>query len=91
MMGTLGRDARGGQEYELESTIRRMTPGHALPMNRRLTTSTSFPLCSRTDVLGKYVPRMWLSNLLSGVATSIDYDWKDDGADPTNCEDNFGR
>jgi hypothetical protein len=38
----------------------------------------------------KYVARMWLVNTLAGVPLSISYDWKDDGQDPTNCEDNFG-
>jgi hypothetical protein len=39
---------------------------------------------------GKYVPRMWLSNLQAGVSLSIDYDWIDDGLDPEDCESNFG-
>ena len=39
---------------------------------------------------GKYVPRMWFAALLGGATVAISYDWKDDGADPTNCEDNFG-
>lgn len=38
----------------------------------------------------KYVARMWLINTLAGVPLSISYDWRDDGTDPTNCEDNFG-
>jgi len=39
---------------------------------------------------GKYVPRMWFAALLGGATVGISYDWKDDGGDPTNCEDNFG-
>jgi len=39
---------------------------------------------------GKFVPRMWLAALLGGASVGISYDWKDDGLDPTNCEDNFG-
>ncbi len=38
----------------------------------------------------KYVARMWLCNALAGVNVSISYDWRDDGSDPANCEDNFG-
>jgi len=40
---------------------------------------------------GKYVPRMWLTNLLAGtVLASINYDWKNDGENTTDCESNFG-
>ena len=39
---------------------------------------------------GKYLVRMWLTNLIAGVETSIAYDWRDDGMNATNCEDNFG-
>ena len=41
-------------------------------------------------VQGKYVPRMWLSALLGGAVVSIHYDWKNDGTNGSNCEDNFG-
>jgi len=40
---------------------------------------------------GKYVPRMWLTNMLAGtVLASINYDWKNDGTNVTDCESNFG-
>lgn len=38
----------------------------------------------------KYVARMWLSNAISGVFLSIDYDWKNDSLNLTDCESNFG-
>jgi hypothetical protein len=41
-------------------------------------------------VQGKFVPRMWLSALLGGAVVSINYDWKNDGTNESNCEDNFG-
>lgn len=34
--------------------------------------------------------RMWLTNTLSGVPTSISYDWRDDGTNTSDCESNFG-
>lgn len=39
---------------------------------------------------GKYVPRMWLAALLGGASVGISYDWKNDGANLTDCESNFG-
>ena len=39
---------------------------------------------------GKFVPRMWLAALLGGASVGISYDWKDDGKNLSNCEDNFG-
>ena len=41
---------------------------------------------------GKYVPRMWFTTLLAGLTgvPQIHYDWKDDGANLTDCESNFG-
>ena len=33
---------------------------------------------------------MWLVNTLAGAQVSINYDWVDDGLDPTACESNFG-
>lgn len=37
-----------------------------------------------------YIVRMQLTNLLSGIPISIWYDWKNDGANPTEREHNFG-
>jgi polysaccharide biosynthesis protein PslG len=39
---------------------------------------------------GKYVARMWLVSTLAGAQICISYDWRDDGRDPTQCEQNFG-
>jgi len=33
---------------------------------------------------------MWLTNAFAGVQVSIAYDWRDDGANLTDCESNFG-
>lgn len=42
-------------------------------------------------VAGKYVPRMWLTDLLGGASVAmIQYDWRDDGTNATDCESNFG-
>lgn len=45
--------------------------------------------CSE-ETQGKYVARMWLSNVASGVDVSIAYDWRDDSTNKTDCESNFG-
>ena len=37
-----------------------------------------------------FIVRQQLANLLQGVPLSIWYDWKNDGQDPNNNEDNFG-
>jgi polysaccharide biosynthesis protein PslG len=42
------------------------------------------------DIQGKYLPRMFLSNLLNNIPLSIWYDWQNDGSDPNNPEHNFG-
>lgn len=39
---------------------------------------------------GKFVPRMWLADLLGRAVVGIQYDWKNDGANLSTCEDNFG-
>jgi hypothetical protein len=39
---------------------------------------------------GKYLPRMFLHNVMIGVNLSVWYDWHDDGTDPSYVEDNFG-
>ncbi|MDX1933074.1 MAG: cellulase family glycosylhydrolase [Capsulimonadales bacterium] len=38
----------------------------------------------------RYLTRMWLANLASGVHLSIFYDWKEDGPDPKENEHHFG-
>lgn len=42
------------------------------------------------DVQAKYLARMFLINLANGINLSIWYDWRDDGPDPKNTENNFG-
>lgn len=42
------------------------------------------------ELQGKFLARMWLFNLASGVPLSIWYDWKNDGSDPKNNEHHFG-
>jgi hypothetical protein len=42
------------------------------------------------DLQAKYLSRMFLFNLCEGVNLSIWYDWRDDGPDPKNTENNFG-
>ena len=40
---------------------------------------------------GKYVPRMWLTDIMAGaVGPYVNYDWKNDGSNSTDCESNFG-
>lgn len=51
--------------------------------------STSTKGVSET-VQAAYIVRMQLANLLYGVPISIWYDWKNDGVDPTEHEENFG-
>lgn len=38
----------------------------------------------------QYLVRMYLINTMNGIPISIWYDWKNDGVDPNNIEDNFG-
>jgi hypothetical protein len=57
--------------------------------------TTAVPPCTyanRRDetTQGAYLARMWLSNTMAGVIVSINYDWRDNGANTTVCEDNFG-
>lgn len=42
------------------------------------------------DKQAAFIVRQQLSNLLNGVPLSIWYDWKNDGGDPTEWEQNFG-
>ena len=39
---------------------------------------------------GRYIVRMYLVNLLSGVDLTIFYDWTDDGSNPADNESRFG-
>jgi hypothetical protein len=43
-----------------------------------------------SEAQADYLVRQQLVNLLSGVPLSVWYDWKDDGADPSNPEHHFG-
>ncbi len=42
------------------------------------------------EVQGRFLSRQWLVNISSGVPLSIWYDWRDDGADAGDRENNFG-
>lgn len=50
------------------------------------TQTNSFPL----DVQAAYAVRMQINNLINNIPVSIWYDWKNDGTDATNKEQNFG-
>lgn len=71
-------------------------PGHTYPvLSGEWGYTSALPPCvygNRVDepTQGKYAVRMLLVNSLAGIQTSIVYDWRDDGNDTTNCEDNFG-
>lgn len=39
---------------------------------------------------GQYMARMWLTNVMCGVNTSMAFDWRDDGNNLTSCGLNFG-
>ena len=51
--------------------------------------STAMPGIT-AQVQGDYLARMMLVNLSQGIPLSIWYDWKNDGTDPADIEDNFG-
>jgi beta-xylosidase len=42
------------------------------------------------ELQAAYIVRMQLSNLVAGIPISIWYDWKNDGNDPNDWEQNFG-
>ena len=42
------------------------------------------------QVQAKYLARQWLINLSNDIPLSIWYDWRNDGNDPNNHEQNFG-
>jgi polysaccharide biosynthesis protein PslG len=42
------------------------------------------------DLDGKFLSRLFLCNLISGLPLSIWYDWHDDGMNPADREHNFG-
>jgi len=57
-------------------------------------TSASLP-CNygnRVDELTQacFLSRMWLSNVLSGISISINYDWSDGTGGASDCESHFG-
>ena len=39
---------------------------------------------------GKYLVRQWLTNLLAGIHTSVNYAWQDGGNGVNDCESNYG-
>jgi polysaccharide biosynthesis protein PslG len=42
------------------------------------------------ETQGSFIARQQLANLLAGIPVSIWYDWKNDGANPAEREENFG-
>ena len=48
------------------------------------------PLAIDDQVQGKYLARLLLFNVLSGVPLTIWYDWHNDGVNPSDPEHNFG-
>jgi len=80
---------------QLSAIIKQYVPAGMPILSGEWGYTSALPPCtygnrvSQTDQ-GKFVPRMWFAALLGGASTMISYDWKDDGSDPTNCEDNFG-
>ena len=42
------------------------------------------------EIQGKYLARLFLFDVLSGVPLTIWYDWRDDGLNPTDQEHHFG-
>jgi hypothetical protein len=42
------------------------------------------------ELQARYAARMFLFNIAEGINLSIWYDWRDDGPDPANTENNFG-
>jgi hypothetical protein len=51
---------------------------------------STIPLAIDDQTQGKYLARLFLFNVLSGVPLTIWYDWHNDGTDPSNQEHNFG-
>ncbi|MCE9626261.1 MAG: cellulase family glycosylhydrolase [Deltaproteobacteria bacterium] len=73
----------------LENLIRKFRPeGLAILSGEWGYSSVEFGLDEETQ--GKFLARMWLFNLASGIPLSIWYDWRDDGDDPHNHEHHFG-
>jgi len=52
--------------------------------------STQVPGGIPLDQQARYLTREWLGNLAQGVNLSIWYDWRNDGPNPANNENNFG-
>jgi hypothetical protein len=51
---------------------------------------SNIPRAIDDKLQGKYLARLFLFNVLSGVPLTIWYDWRDDGINPSNPEHNFG-
>ncbi len=50
---------------------------------------TTWPGLDET-LQAKYLPRLFLFDVLSGIPVTIWYDWRDDGNDPADQEHHFG-
>ncbi|QEH33307.1 Beta-xylosidase [Aquisphaera giovannonii] len=76
--------------------LRALIARHASPSRRELPIISSewgYSTAEKAvdeETQASYLARQWLSNLASGVNTSIFYDWKDDGDDPKDRECRFG-
>jgi hypothetical protein len=79
-----------GPEYErLRAMIDKYAPnGKKIPIISGEWGYTTTDISPELD--GKFLPRLFLSNLMSGLPLSIWYDWHDDGRKPDDREHNFG-
>jgi len=50
----------------------------------------NYDVVADEQIQAKYLSREFLVNAAGGIGLSIWYDWKDDGADPTNKQHHFG-
>ncbi len=89
---------------ELRQLIRRHCPANALPLGTAEHTKVArrIPILSgewgystvwmnhSEELQGKYLPRMFLTNVANDIPLSIWYDWRDDGDDNHEPEHRFG-
>ena len=72
----------------IKSLISTYHPSGSIPI---VSSEFGYPTTAVTpQTQGDYLARSFLINLSQGIPISIAYDWKDDGKDTTNPEDNFG-
>ena len=72
----------------IKSLISTYHPSGAIPI---VSSEFGYPTTAvAPQTQGDYLVRSFLINLSQGIPISIGYDWKDDGKDTTNPEDNFG-